>query len=202
MTGEQYDRAYFDRWYRSPERRVPRRQATARKARLALAAAEYYLGRPVQAVLDVGCGEGDWREPLLAQRPKLRYLGLDASDYAVERFGLSRNLRLARFGQLAELRFDAPADLLVCADVLHYLGDAELKRGLSGFAELCHGVCFLETFCAEDPVAGDLDGFQRRSARWYRRRFAAAGLTPLGTHLYATPRLATVVTALERGQSA
>jgi len=202
MGSKEYDRAYFDRWYRTPERKAARRQSTARKARLALAAAEYYLGRPVQSVLDVGCGEGDWREPLLAQRPKLRYLGLDGSEYAIERFGLSRNLRLCRFGQLAELRFDAPVDLLVCADVMHYLGEAELRRGLSGFAELCNGICFLETYCAEDSIAGDLEEFHPRSARWYRRRFAAAGLTPLGTHLYATPGLSTVVTGLERGQAA
>ena len=196
---KQYDRDYFDRWYRAPERRVARRQATARKARLAMAAAEYYLGRPVQRVLDVGCGEGDWREPLLALRPRLHYLGLDSSEYAIKRFGLARNLRLAHFGQLAELRFDAPVDLLVCADVLHYLGDAELKRGLAGFGELCHGVCFLETYCAEDAIAGDTEGFHARSARWYRRRFAAAGLTPLGSQLHATPTLSASVTALERG---
>lgn len=197
-AGKAYDRAYFDHWYRAPERRAARRQASARKARLALAAAEYYLGRPLQSVLDVGCGEGAWREPLLALRPKLHYLGLDSSEYAVARYGMARNLRLARFGQLAELRFDASVDLLVCADVLHYVPDAELRRGLSGLAELCHGVCFLETYCAGDPVSGDLHGFLPRSARWYRSRFARAGLTPLGAHLYATPPVARELVALER----
>ena len=198
QADKSYDRTYFDRWYRAPERRAARRQATQRKARLALAAAEYYLGRPVQRVLDVGCGEGDWREPLLAQRPGLHYLGLDASEYAVQRFGRARNLRLARFGQLAELRFEASVDLLVCADVVHYLGDAELRRGLGGFAELCHGVCFIEAYCAQDAISGDLEGFAARRASWYRRRFAAAGLTPLGSHLYACPPLAAGLVALER----
>ena len=198
MPPKQYDRAYFDHWYRAPQRRAARRQATQRKARLALAAAEYYLGRPVQRVLDVGCGEGDWREPLLALRPGLSYLGLDASEYAVQRFGKARNLRLARFAQLAQLRFDASVDLLVCADVLHYLSDAELRRGLSGFAELCHGVCFVEAYTAEDAISGDLEGFVPRRASWYRRRFSGAGLTPLGSHLYACPALASGLVALER----
>jgi len=198
MSTKQYDREYFEHWYRAPERRAARRQSTARKARLAVSACEYYLGRPIQTVIDIGCGEGDWREPLLAQRPKLRYLGLDSSEYAIGRYGLSRNLRLARFGQMAELRFDAPVDLLVCADVLHYLPTAELRHGLSGFAELCHGLCFIETYSSEDAISGDTDGFVARSARWYRKRFAAAGLTPLGSHLYATPQVAKDLVALER----
>lgn len=197
MPSKSYDRAYFDHWYRAPERRAARRQATARKARLALSAAEYYLGRPLQTVIDVGCGEGDWREPLLAARPKLHYLGLDSSEYAIDRFGLARNLRLARFAQLAELRFDAPVDLLVCADVLHYVPTPELRRGLSGFSELCHGLCFIETYCAEDAITGDTVGFVGRSARWYRKEFAAAGLTALGSHLYATPQVARSLVALE-----
>lgn len=197
MPTKQYDRAYFDHWYRAPERRAARRQATARKARLALSAAEYYLGRPLQTVIDVGCGEGDWREPLLALRPKLQYLGLDSSEYAIARFGMARNLRLARFGQLAELRFDAPVDLLVCADVLHYLPTPELRRGLSGFAELCHGLCFIETYCGEDAITGDTVGFIERSARWYRKQLAAAGLTPVGSHLYATEQVAGSLVALE-----
>src|SRR5262245_42588014 len=109
-----YDQAYFDRWYRDRRYRVKSPLVLQRKVALALSTAEYYLGRQVQTVLDVGCGEGSWLSPLRALRPRIRYTGVDQSAYAVERYGRSRNIRQAAFGQLAEQRFGEPVDLLVC----------------------------------------------------------------------------------------
>ncbi len=131
-----YDRAYFDRWYRNSKHERDSKALLDRKVHLAVSLAEYYLERPIRSVLDVGCGEAVWRAPLLKLRPKLEYRGVDSSDYAVSRFGRSRNIAFADFGQLGQLRFGAPVDLLVCSDVIHYVADAELKRGLKGFAEL------------------------------------------------------------------
>ena len=168
-----------------------------RKAALAIAAAEYYLGREVRTVLDVGCGEGVWRKPLRELRPKIDYLGLDGSEYAVARFGRSRNIRLATFAQLAELRFDHAFDLIVCSDVLHYVRSTELKRGLRGIAEMLDGVAFLELFTARDAPEGDKHGFIARSPKWYLSTFAQAGLTACGSHCYIGPRLKGCVAALE-----
>jgi SAM-dependent methyltransferase len=190
-----YDQAYFARWYGRPGTHSP--AALARKVALAVAAAEYYLQRPIRSVLDVGCGEGRWRAPLLKLRPGLRYQGLDSSEYAVRRFGRARNIGLATFGQMAELRLGQPADLLVCADVLHYVPDAELARGLSGFGELCDGVAFIEVYTKDDAIAGDLRGFLPRRADWYRRRLTAAGWRACGSHLYLSPHLASHAAALE-----
>ncbi|KLJ01710.1 class I SAM-dependent methyltransferase [Luteimonas sp. FCS-9] len=192
---KQYDRAYFDRWYRAGDIGGPAR--LARKVALAVATAEYHLERPLRSVLDVGCGEGAWRAPLLKLRPRAQYLGFDASAYAVGRYGRARNLHLARFGDFAMLRPCAPVDLLVCSDVLHYLDARELDRGLPGLAELCGGVAFLETFAREDGAEGDDDGFRRRPARFYRDRFAAVGFRPLGSHCWLSPALADAATALE-----
>lgn len=194
-TGKTYDRAYFDNWYR--RQGINRGAVLTRKVAMAVASAEFHLMRPIRSVLDVGCGEGVWRAPLLALRPRLAYLGLDNSEYAIERFGRQRNLHRARFGDLEHLRFDRGFDLLVCADVLHYLPDAEVRRGLSGFAALCHGVAYLETYTAEDRIDGDLEGFRRRPAAWYRREFAAAGLVACGSHLWLAPVLADEAAALE-----
>jgi len=143
---KRYDRRYFDHWYRRGDNASGRTALLRRKVALAVAVAEYYLGRPLRSVLDVGCGEGAWRGPLLKQRPDIDYLGVDASEYAIARHGARRNLRLARFGQLEHLRFGPPADLLVCSDLLHYVRGDELRRGLSGFAELCGGVAWIEVF--------------------------------------------------------
>lgn len=201
MTAKNYDQAYFDRWYRDPRQRVKARGETARKVAMVVALAEYYLGRTVTSVLDVGCGEGTWRAPFLRLRPGIDYLGLDASEYAVNRFGRQRNLRLAKFGDLAELRFERRFDIVVCADVVHYLKSTELRRGLSGFAELLEGLAFIELFTSADPVAGDMDGFIARAPSWYRQRFAEAGLMACGSHCYLAPRLMRSVTSLERASA-
>jgi len=192
-----YDRQYFDRWYREDAAGIGRTALLRRKVALAVAMAEHYLGRPLRSVLDVGCGEGAWRAPLLKLRPGLDYLGVDSSDYAVARYGAKRNLRLAQFGRLGELRFGAPVDLLVCADVLHYLNAAELQRGLSGFAELCSGVAYIEVYCKGDPVEGDEHGFVQRSAAFYRRAIARAGFTACGSNGYLSQSLAADAVALE-----
>ena len=190
-----YDRAYFDRWYRHGGIGGARR--LARKVALAVATAEYHLERPVRTVLDIGCGEGPWRAPLLKLRPDARYLGFDSSEYAVRRYGPRRNLHLATFADFALLRPCPPVDLLVCSDVMHYLDARELDRGLPGLAELCGGVAFLETFTREDRAEGDEDGFRSRPAAFYRRRFEAVGFTQLGSHCWLSPALAGQATALE-----
>ncbi|KAB8314498.1 class I SAM-dependent methyltransferase [Tolypothrix campylonemoides VB511288] len=190
-----YDRAYFDGWYRDAG--IHDAARLARKVAIAVATAEYHLERPLRTVLDVGCGEGAWRAPLLRLRPKARYLGFDSSEYAVARHGARRNLHFARFADFEHLRPCPPVDLLVCSDVLHYLGAREIDRGLPGLAALCGGVAFLETFARGDAMEGDTVGFQRRPARFYRERFARAGFVALGSHLYLAAARAADAAALE-----
>lgn len=194
---KQYDARYFQRWYR--EGGIGGRVRLQRKVALCVATAEYHIGRPVRTVLDIGCGEGAWRAPLLALRPKLQYLGFDSSDYAVARYGRTRQLHHASFGEFAQLRPCPPVDLLVCSDVLHYLDTRELDRGLPALADLCSGVAFLETFTARDAAEGDEHGFKRRTAGFYRRRFAAIGLVALGSHCWLSPARRGDATELETG---
>ena len=195
-----YDHAYFDKWYRHPRHAVRSRSEIERKVALAVAVAEYYLGRRIESVLDVGCGEAPWRAPLRALRPRAQYRGLDASEYVVRRFGRQRNIGLARFGQLAELRFDRRFDLIVCSDVLHYLKPAEIRAGLAGIADMLEGIAFLELFTSRDDVTGDRRGYIPRAPNWYLRTFEEAGLLPCGSHCYLGFRLMRSVAALERAQ--
>ncbi|MGY0504562.1 class I SAM-dependent DNA methyltransferase [Luteimonas sp. e5] len=197
MDAKTYDREYFDRWYRREGLHDARR--LGRKVALAVAMAEYHLERPLRSVLDIGCGEGAWRAPLRKLRPKAHYLGFDSSEYAVRRYGRSRGLHFARFADFEYLRPCPPVDLLICSDVLHYLDDGEIRRGLPGLAELCAGVAWLETFCAEDQAIGDEDGFHARPARWYRQRFRRAGFVQIGSHGWLSPVLAAHAAALEVG---
>ncbi|WP_297829904.1 class I SAM-dependent methyltransferase [Thermomonas sp.] len=190
-----YDRAYFDRWYRHGG--IGGSARLARKVLLAVATAEYHLERPIRTVLDIGCGEGAWRAPLLKLRPRAAYFGFDSSAYAIARYGHSRNLHLARFGDFAQLRPCPPVDLLVCSDVLHYLPTRELDRGLPALAELCAGVAFIEAFARGDGAVGDEAGFRQRPAAFYRKRLEALGLRPLGSFCWLSPTLADGATALE-----
>jgi SAM-dependent methyltransferase len=199
-TAKRYDRAYFDRWYRGAASRIEGRAALRRRVALAVALAERHLERPIRSVLDVGCGEGRWRAELLRLRPRLRYVGVDPSSYVVERFGRRRNLVLAAFGELEERAPGRLFDLVVCADVLHYVEEDELDRGLPGLAKRVGGMAWLEALCREDDVEGDLRGLILRPADSYRRRFRALGLVHAGTFGWLAPELGDGPAELELGQ--
>ena len=178
-----YDRSYFDRWYRGEA--PPKGPEELRfQVALAVAAAESVLNRPLRTVLDVGCGEGRWQPVLRDLRPDASYLGIDPSPYVVERFGEARNLMHGAFQDLHHFAFEDPFDLVVCADVLHYLEDAAALQGMDTLADLVGGVALLEVFTDADPAAGDRDHFHARPPLWYRRVFQGAGLLPLGLQLW------------------
>lgn len=191
-----YDRAYFDRWYRNRTTRVNTHAEVRRKVSVAIASAEYFLRRQLRTVLDVGCGEGAWLPHLQALRPRVRYLGLDPSEYVVRRFGKSRNIHQASFADLPSLRLDV-YDLVICSDVMHYVPDTELRTGLRTIADATDGVAYLEVLTKEDDIIGDLDGFLRRPAAFYRELFASAGMTFAGPYLWLSPAFKRAVAELE-----
>lgn len=198
MTGaKRYDQDYFDRWYRHPAHRIGGAADLRRRVLMVLGVAEHLLGRPVRRVLDVGCGEGRWRAPLRRARPGLEWVGVDSSRYVVRRYGRPRGIRLGTVGGLSELGLDAPFDLVVCADVLHYLPIDQLRRGLGSLAALTGGVAFLETLTSADGITGDTRGFLARSPGTWRRLFATAGFRQCGPHCWAGPALAAELAALE-----
>lgn len=192
---KRYDRAYFDRWYR--RHGIGGAAEVGRSARFVLATAEHLLLRPVRRVLDVGCGEGAWRAPLLAARPGLRYVGVDPSEYAVGRYGRTRGLVLGGIGELPVLGLHGRFDLVVCADVLPYVPDAEIDRGIAWIAGRLDGLAYLHAMTATDDFFGDRAGFHPRSAEDYVAMFAAHGLRRVGPHLYAGEALLPTLTALE-----
>jgi len=196
---KRYDARYFEHWYRRSPARIGGRARLERKVRLAVSAAEYVLGRPLASVLDVGCGEAPWRAVLRGLRPQLEYTGVDSSAYVVRRFGRSRHIRQGGVGALEDAGLEGPYDLIVCADVLHYLPTADVRRGLASMHHLAGGVAFLEAFTSADDIEGDHAGFQRRAPAAYRRLFAGAGFVPVGLHLYVTRVIARGLVALERG---
>ena len=195
---KRYDRAYFDAWYRAPEHAVGSRAALSRNVALAVAVTESILQRTLRSVLDVGCGEGRWQPVLHRLRPRAAYLGIDPSEYAVERFGTRRNLRLGSFEALELHDFARPFDLVVCSDVLHYLTVEQFHRGLPALVDRTGGVALLEVFTSADEIEGDEVEFHRRPPSWYRREFARVGLHPLGLQFHVPEEVAEVLDAMDR----
>ena len=193
---KQYDRAYFDRWYRHRSTRVNTHAEIRRKVSIAVASAEYFLRRPIRTVLDVGCGEGAWLPHLRALRPRVRYLGLDPSEYVVERFGRTRNIHQASFADLPTLKLDV-YDLVICSDVMHYVPEAELRTGVHALADATDGVAYFEVLTKEDDIIGDLEGFLRRPAAFYRELFTGAKMTFAGPYLWLSPAFNGAVAEME-----
>jgi len=192
---KRYDRAYFDKWYRDEQVNAP--AEVRRKVFFAIATAEYFLQHSIRSVLDVGCGEGQWLPHLRTLRPRIRYLGLDPSAYAVRQFGKTRNIRRASFGELPSLQLTKKFDLIVCSDVLHYVGDEEIRNGVREIVRLCEGVAFLEVLTKEDDIIGDLEGLISRPAAWYRKTFERAGLVHIAPYTWLGTSLQPIASVLE-----
>jgi SAM-dependent methyltransferase len=195
-----YDKAYFDKWYRHPRHRVKAPVDVARQLRFIVGATEYLLEQPVRRVLDVGCGEGNWLAPLRQLRPGVRYWGVDASEYVVERWGTRRNIQLGTFGSLGDLQLPAAIDLVLCLGVLMYVAPEELPAGLATIHAHATGVCYFEVFTSEDDATGDFKKSEMRPSRWWRRLFREAGFVPCGMHLYLPRALASRASVLEHGR--
>jgi SAM-dependent methyltransferase len=194
---KQYDRAYFDRWYRG-KTPVTSRAELRRKVSMAVSIAEYFLRRPARTVLDIGCGEGAWLTHLRALRPRIAYTGLDPSEYVIERFGGARNIRRASFGELPSLQLAKRFDLIVCSDVLHYVADGDIRAGIREIVRLLEGVAVIELLTREDDIIGDLEGLTRRPAAWYRNIFDSAGLVQVAPYCWLAPSLHVYAAELER----
>jgi SAM-dependent methyltransferase len=197
MPANPYNKAYFDTWYRNPDKRVSTPALLAKKVRLAVAVSEYYLGRRIRNVLDVGCGEGQWRQALKKIRPRLHYTGVDPSPYVLQKFGKRRNVISGSFGHLPKLA--RAYDLIICSDCLYYVPDEELIIGLDILARHLAGVAFLEAYPSEEEVEGDTAMIHPRSAAHYRRLFKKSGFLSCGSHCYVGPALRDLVTELEKG---
>ncbi len=174
-----------------------RPEVLRRKVKLALAAAEYMLGRDIRSVLDIGCGETPWRTELRRTRPAIHYLGTDTSEYVVQRFGATRNVKLAGMGDLDGIKLRKSYDLVVCADMLEYVPREDMARGLATIARVLTGVAYLEALTTADELVGDREGWHHRTPAMYRSAFKKAGLVSCGLNCYITEAGLARMNALE-----
>ena len=181
---KRYDKHYFDHWYRDPHERVATRESLERKVRMAISVTEFLLGRELKSIIDVGCGEASWFPVLRRLRPHARYIGIDSSDYVIERYAKSRNVRRGDLATLGDLRLPKRVDLIVCADVLQYVDDADITRGLRAIRTLLGGVAYIEAFTTADAMEGDTENWHNRDVADFSRFFRAARLTQCGPNCF------------------
>jgi hypothetical protein len=116
--------------------------------------------------------------------------------YAIEKFGRERNITMGTLGDLRSMK--GAFDLVVCSDVLHYVGERELKQGLSHLERLTEGVAFIEVLTSEDEIVGDVEGLIRRPTAWYREMLTDAGFIQAGPYCWLPRQLHDTAAELER----
>jgi SAM-dependent methyltransferase len=138
----------------------------------------------VKSVLDVGCGEGNWLAALRILRARIRYTGIDSSEYVIQRYGKKRGIRRGSFATLEECGLRNSYDLIICSDTLFYLPLDELKAGLASLAPRTGGVAFLELYTNGDSVIGDFPKSGLRSRKFYQKLLRQFGFLSVGSHCY------------------
>jgi len=164
-----FDRDYYRRYYLDPRRAVVSRGEMELRGRF-IAAFARYSDMPVKRILDAGCGLGLMRKSLRRGLPKAEYVGLEASAYLCRKFGW-------RQGSLADWRSRHTYELVICYDVLQYLGDRDAARAMANLARLASGLLYFSALTLEDwRFIADRAKTDRdvaiRPAAWYRRRLA------------------------------
>lgn len=160
-----FDAAYYDRFYRDPETRATNPQEQALLAQF-IASYLRYLAIPVSHILDIGCGLGALLGTMQEAFPAAKCTGVEVSDYLCETYGWTQ-------GSAVNYRSE-PQDLVICSDVLGYLGDAACSKAINNLARLTGSALYLSVLTREDMAICDTqhtDMSQRvRPYAWYRQR--------------------------------
>jgi 2-polyprenyl-3-methyl-5-hydroxy-6-metoxy-1,4-benzoquinol methylase len=162
-----FDSAYFRKYYFDKATRVTTAAEMRGRAQL-IAAILRHAGIPVRSILDAGCGIGLLREPFAAALPRARYKGLEASEYLCARYRWIK-------GSVVDFEPRSASDLVVCYDVLQYLGDRDAASAIANLAKLTRAAVYVSALTLEDwRINCDRTLTDRavhlRPGEWYRRR--------------------------------
>lgn len=174
MSGERFDRDYYQRFYHDATTRAVSPQEQALQTTF-IAAYLRYLQVPVRTILDVGCGLGDMLAGLQHAFPDACCTGVEVSEYLCKTHGWEH-------GSVVDLRRD-PCDLVVCHDVLGYLNKKDCRKAIRNLSRLTAHALYLSVVTAEDEPVYDpehTDMTQKfRPVAFYRellaRDFVTAG---------------------------
>ncbi len=192
MRNEEFDRAYFERYYgKQPIHTVNEiaHLATAVHEMLAWWAA------PVRSVLEVGAGRGDWSNWYRTLHPTVRVTSTDVSEHSCATFGHKRR-------DIAQWAPKRPFDLVICTDVLQYLDDRAATRALRNLTTATRTCLYfdaLTSFDAKHTVERSKTDLNAtlRTGDWYRQRLSR-GFTQAGAGLWIRKGSTVVLHELER----
>ena len=189
-----FDAAYYERFYLDPRTRVAGPDEVEVQARFLCSYLDY-LKINVRSILDLGCGLGRLREPLLGRYARARYTGVEVSEHLCGELGWVH-------GSAATFRARRRYDLVICQDVLQYLDDAEAELALDNLARHCRGALYFGALTREDweencdQARTDGNGYLREGG-WYRSRLARA-FTCAGGGVFVARRAGIVMFELDR----
>ncbi len=192
----EFDAGYYRRFYADAETRSVTPAEVRRQVDFVTAYLKH-MDLPVRRILDLGCGLGLMRPPLLKAFPRARYTGVEWSTHLCERLGWEH-------GSAVDYASRLPFDLVVCHDVIQYLDDDEAARAIGNLARLSRGALYLGVLTREDwqhhcDRARTDDQVHLRPAAWYRRRLARH-FTGAGGGLFVKRDAPVVLWSLERAQ--
>lgn len=144
-------------------------------------------GKPLDTVIDLGCGNGDWT--IMLARHARRTIGVDLTAKLVEtcraraaKDAPGKLIELST-GDIARYPFQEPCDLVVAGSVLQYLSDDDVCALLGRAAAALRprkGTLYLRVTVAKGAEwrAKCDDAYQAiyRSIGWYHRAMRDAGL--------------------------
>ena len=191
-----FDAAYYQRFYLDPRTRVADPVDIEIQARFLCSYLDY-LKIHVRWILDLGCGLGRLREPLLARFPRARYTGVEVSEHLCAELGWVHD-------SVVTYRSRRRFDLVICQDVLQYLDDAEAEHALENLARHCRWALFFGALTREDweencdQARTDRNGYLREGA-WYRSRLAPAFVCA-GGGVFVARRAGVVMFELDRAE--
>lgn len=163
-----FDAEYYRKFYEDPRTRAVSPEEVARQMAFVCAYLQH-LDVPIRHVLDLGCGMGLMRDALARNLPGAHYHGVDHSHYVCERFGWEQ-------ASVVDYAPSRSFDLVICHDVIQYLGNREADQALNNLARLSDQALLLAVLTREDREQGSCDpartdtAVHLRSTRWYRQR--------------------------------
>ena len=163
----EFNKSYYDRFYRNPHTRAADREDAERCADFVTAYLTY-LEVPVARIADVGCGLGH-----MLRRLKRKFKGVEAdgyeySEYLCDKYGWTQS-------SVLEFAPKPPYDLVVCNDVVQYLNDRDAAQAIQNLCDATDYALFFSVLTKEDweeiaDRARTDEKVHMRTADWYRRR--------------------------------
>ena len=188
-----FDEAYYERFYRSARTRAETPEDALRRAAF-ITSYLAHIGLAVSRVLDIGCGLGRTLAGVQIAYPAAHCTGVEVSDYLCREHGWIR-------ASVLDYRAEEPFDLVICNDVLQYLGHADARAAIANLAALCRGALYFGALTREDweescDRTRTDDAVCLRSTRWYRRELRR-DFVPIGGGVFLRRPEAVTLWSLE-----